>query len=454
MMVSDAGMSNPRDGLVSRFRRAFGSGGTVRSEPDKCRESMSKKLGCLQVRRIPEYDAAILSCSVTLQQIVEVRYKLHMGNGLQEESSLARYEELLWEAYQHANGRIRDYYFSMRQRAAVVLIERHGRHGNALYLDLFYPLEDLGQVTPDFESTLWTCVSQLQTIAELDLNFEGKEAVSLELYLIVIYLFVVLESQEALKRKRYRELLPRVNRALRWNRPSFRRTPSQEPPGTPKASTPDTSVARRINAKAIDDLVGDHIKTALEEANSHLRKLADKRDEFAKRAAQVVYLRWMFPGGLCILTLVATYMAAIVSIGRSHHWTSQHQMPWNLLAIAVSSGALGSTVSVVLRVASRPADIDYHAGRHIIRVAGFSRPIIGAVFGLVFYIFINAGLLQVLVPPPDVSRMHFVAAICFVAGFSERRAQDIIVRALPPSTRIEAGADQSLARRPEEGGAS
>src|SRR4029450_8287575 len=38
---------------------------------------ISAELKNLRGQRIPEYDAAISSCSVTLQQIVDVRYRLH-----------------------------------------------------------------------------------------------------------------------------------------------------------------------------------------------------------------------------------------------------------------------------------------------------------------------------------------------------------------------------------------
>ena len=157
---------------------------------------MQTKLDNLKGQRIPEYDAAILSCSVTLQQIVEERDKLHSGCHSCEENSLILYEELLWLSYQHTHGAIEEYYFSMRGKAAVVLTNPYSRR-KAKDLDFFYPLDELSQLTPHFESTLWTCISQFQSIAELDLKFKGQDAVFLELYLIVIYIFVVVEAQQA-----------------------------------------------------------------------------------------------------------------------------------------------------------------------------------------------------------------------------------------------------------------
>ena len=73
-----------------------------------------------------------------------------------------------------------------------------------------------------------------------------------------------------------------------------------------------------------------------------------------------------------------------------------------------------------LRVSNHPLRISYNAGRRLIWLAGYFRPIVGAIFGLVFYVLINAGLLQVLVAPHELgSRAFFIAAVCFAAGFSE-----------------------------------
>jgi hypothetical protein len=444
---------------------------------------MSTRLHTLQGQRIPEYDAAILSCSVTLQQIVEVRYKLHAGSHVHERDSLILYEELLWLAYQRARGTIIEYYFGMERRAAAILIKPHDRR--YMDLDLYYPIDELRHLTPQFETTIWTCISQFQSIAQLDFSFQGQDAVFLELYLIVIYLFVVVEAQQALQRvesrqvlqreaqqarereaqqalqrKRYRDVLGRATRLLKWSRSSTRRIPAQESLhalSAPVPDAPNASVPDRVNTKAIEDLVGERIKEALGQADKHLGKLADKINEFANREVQAIYLRAMFPGALSVIILAAIYTGCIFWLSRRHdpHWTSATQMSWYLVAIAVTSGALGAAVSVMLRIANQPLSIDYHASRRLIQLAGGTRPIVGAVFGFVFYLLISAGLLQVIAAPRGIGNSaHLVAAICFAAGFSERRAQDLIVRALPTGTGTEVGTDRSPARRPEEGIAS
>jgi TRAP-type C4-dicarboxylate transport system permease large subunit len=183
--------------------------------------------------------------------------------------------------------------------------------------------------------------------------------------------------------------------------------------------------------------------------------LTTKIAQYSKQEAQVVYIRALLPGSILVLALVAAYSYVIYRISATHHWTSDAQLSWHLFAIAATTGALGAVVSVLLRVANQPLTINYSAGRGLIRLAGVFRPVVGATFGLAFFVLINAGLLQVLATPHEMkSRAFFVAAICFAAGFSERRAQDVIVRAVPVEKGTEPVADQSPARQPNGGTAS
>jgi hypothetical protein len=164
-----------------------------------------------------------------------------------------------------------------------------------------------------------------------------------------------------------------------------------------------------------------------------------------------LYIRGMLIGLLAVLAPVGAYAYLIFHISATHHWPSKTELFWHLITIAVTSGALGAVVSVILRISNRPLSIAYTAGRNLIWLAGFFRPIVGAIFGLVFYVLINAGLLQVLGSPSTIEKLaYFVAAVCFAAGFSERRAQDFIVRVLPTQEGTESDAVESPARRPEE----
>jgi hypothetical protein len=413
---------------------------------------ISAELKNIHGQRIPEYDAAISSCSVTLQQIVDVRCLLQGDLNSNVESSLIDYEKLLWQAYQRAHGKIKEYYFSTEGRIGAVLIKPHRRR-KAMDLDFFYPIDKIGELPPEFESTLWTCISQFQSIAELDLKFKGQAAVFLELYLIVIYIFVAAEAQQANHPPRS-GYVPRLTQRI--SKLASGMVSSTLPRGSPDARsvlTPDVSAApRRVMAKA-EDINGHRIKEALTKANAQLDELTTKITKYSNQEAQVVYIRALVPGSILVLALVAAYSYVIYRISATRHWTSDAQLSWHLFGIAATTGALGAVVSVLLRVANQPLTINYTAGRGLIRLAGVFRPVVGATFGLAFFVLINAGLL--LATPHEMSsRAFFVAAICFAAGFSERRAQDVIVRALPVGKGTEPVADQSPARRPNGGTAS
>ena len=68
------------------------------------------------------------------------------------------------------------------------------------------------------------------------------------------------------------------------------------------------------------------------------------------------------------------------------------------------------------------------AGKKTIRALGFMRPVIGAVFGAVVYLFLDGGIVQVLSPPDGGANLAFYAGLGFVSGFSDRFAQDVIAQ--------------------------
>jgi hypothetical protein len=59
---------------------------------------------------------------------------------------------------------------------------------------------------------------------------------------------------------------------------------------------------------------------------------------------------------------------------------------------------------------------------------GLIRPFIGALFALALYFFISGELVSVFNLPEDDVQPYFFAGIGFLAGFSERFAQDIVMQ--------------------------
>jgi hypothetical protein len=108
--------------------------------------------------------------------------------------------------------------------------------------------------------------------------------------------------------------------------------------------------------------------------------------------------------------------------------------------VAVLGGAAGAIVSVMNRMTSGSLKVRAEAGKKTIRALGFMRPVIGATFGAVVYLFLDGGIVQVLSPPDSGASLAFYAALGFISGFSERFAQDVIA---------QVGRDEKAPRPPD-----
>ena len=97
--------------------------------------------------------------------------------------------------------------------------------------------------------------------------------------------------------------------------------------------------------------------------------------------------------------------------------------------VSVLGGAAGAVVSVMNRMTSGSLKVRPEAGSKTIRALGFMRPVIGATFGAVVFLFLDGGIVQVLAPPSGGENLAFYAALGFLSGFSERFAQDVIAQA-------------------------
>jgi hypothetical protein len=116
-----------------------------------------------------------------------------------------------------------------------------------------------------------------------------------------------------------------------------------------------------------------------------------------------------------------------------------------VFATCLAGGAIGAVISVMVRVTrGTTLDVDFNRGRAVTLLAGSFRPVIGAVFGGVLFVLVLGGLLPLQVPPVgalqvpvDQRTSYFFIGLSFLAGFSERWAQDTIVNSAPkiPSTR-------------------
>jgi hypothetical protein len=93
----------------------------------------------------------------------------------------------------------------------------------------------------------------------------------------------------------------------------------------------------------------------------------------------------------------------------------------------VAAGAFGALVSVVQRINAGQFNLTYDVGRPYVAFLGGLRPVLGAAFGLILYFAVTGGLLTVFeIPEAGSARLFTFLVIAFLAGFSERWAQDTL----------------------------
>ncbi len=163
-----------------------------------------------------------------------------------------------------------------------------------------------------------------------------------------------------------------------------------------------------------------------------LKKAEAYYDEAANGQAQIVYF-----AGMAVVALVVGLVAAI--------WLS---IEWAAPVAALAAGAMGGVVSVVQRINAGKFALDYDVGRPYALFLGGLRPLIGGAFAVVISFAFTGGLLHLPVAngEPDGHRRLALLVVSFLAGFSERWAQDTLVAAVPSMAPKQAPASASASK--------
>src|SRR5918997_3097390 len=160
-----------------------------------------------------------------------------------------------------------------------------------------------------------------------------------------------------------------------------------------------------------------------------LKDRLDQAEEFmlrcATRRAQSKYLKGMLLGTLAIgaaISLVTTVLALTGDLTR---------LGGQLLLVA-SAGTVGAVVSVLWRMTSGSfrmnlPTLDHEMKGTDLRLMAALRPVIGLVFALGAIVLVLGEIIP-LDQQQGVSQSALFAGIGFLAGFSERLAQDMFVR--------------------------
>lgn len=165
---------------------------------------------------------------------------------------------------------------------------------------------------------------------------------------------------------------------------------------------PTERYIRELNLYALDIL---HLKAAIDAA--------------AQKQCRYVYLR-----GVAIGTPILALATCLTAL--SFIWAPNN---WEIPAVVLAGGA-GGVLSVLTRLTT--LHVDPEIGRWHQRIAGATRPLVGAVFGLFLYLALKGGALVPLKKPEPAQAIYFYSALAFVMGFSERLAKDVVTRVGAP----------------------
>jgi hypothetical protein len=158
-------------------------------------------------------------------------------------------------------------------------------------------------------------------------------------------------------------------------------------------------------------------EAALEQERDALSETEKYYREAANGQAQIVYFV-----GMAAVAIALSVGAAI--------WLA---IDWASPVAALVAGALGAVVSVIQRINAGKFQLDYDVGRPYALFLGGLRPLIGGAFALAISFAFTGGLLHLPVAAGESSNDRRLAllVVSFLAGFSERWAQDTLAAAVP-----------------------
>jgi hypothetical protein len=171
------------------------------------------------------------------------------------------------------------------------------------------------------------------------------------------------------------------------------------------------------------------VATALDEERQAIDKAEAYYCSAANGQAQIVYFTGMVFTAMAIAAVIGACLAA--------GWAGAEYA-------ALISGAIGAVVSVIQRINNGHFDLEYDVGRPYAFFLGGLRPLIGGAFALAIAFAFKSGVLHLpLSQNHSPAEEHFALVVLgFLAGFSERFAQDTLAAAAQtalPSTKQTKG---------------
>lgn len=138
--------------------------------------------------------------------------------------------------------------------------------------------------------------------------------------------------------------------------------------------------------------------------------------------------QWLYVGGAAIGTTMTVVLMGVAAI------LGQHIPLW---VYVVAGGAAGALLSVLQRLTRGALRIRFESER-LLR-SGLSRPLVGVLSGLALFVLVKGNIVLSFVSTNSTNEALFFTGVAFLAGFSERFAQDVFGSAMSSLTKPDDG---------------
>jgi hypothetical protein len=158
---------------------------------------------------------------------------------------------------------------------------------------------------------------------------------------------------------------------------------------------------------------------SLAEESRRIDEVEEYYNEAANGQAQIVYV-----GGMVTIAALISVLGGLVLL--FHHKNFQ------IAVVALIAGAIGAVISVIQRITNQSFQVDYDIGRPYAFFLGGLRPLIGGALAIAITFIFDSGILHLPTKNTNLHDEHMALVVVgFLAGFSERWAQDTLATALP-----------------------
>src|SRR6266540_1445883 len=170
------------------------------------------------------------------------------------------------------------------------------------------------------------------------------------------------------------------------------------------------------------------VAATLEQERKRLDETETYYCQAANGQAQIVY----FTGMIFVAAVIAIVSGLVLSLD------------WAGGVAALIAGSVGAVVSVIQRINSGHFELEYDVGRPYAFFLGGLRPLIGGAFAIVIAFAFTSGVLHLPLANEHSETDQRLArlVLSFLAGFSERWAQDTLAAVVPATAQPATPADK------------